>query len=291
MRTVDLTVLVYNWTCATGRAYLTYLAGAGLRPRKVLHVIAPGARTEARWASRLMGKRLAARLADWYVTRPCRRPAMRRLCEAVQHGQPHIIDYVGPFDYAASAEAYEAVVVPSLNTPAMAEVLERQETKTFLYTAGGRVGRTLLDLPGVRFIHIHPGVVPYVRGGECLLWSLAVRGRPGASCFYMNAGIDTGDVIRTREFDLPRLPEEVRRAPPLDLVEALVFAYDPHLRGQLLVEVLSEAGRDADPAHLPTLAQTEAGGRTFFGMHPRLKRRLAEWLLAAQAGGQPCCGS
>jgi methionyl-tRNA formyltransferase len=75
-----------------------------------------------------------------------------------------------------------------------------------LYTSGGRVPGDLLSTSPSRMIHIHPGVVPYVRGSDCLFWSVLTRGRPGMSCFYMNAGIDTGDIIHTREFDAPSYP-------------------------------------------------------------------------------------
>ncbi len=273
-RTIDLTVLVYGDFCQTARAYLAYLRAHGLRPRKVLHVIAPGARPEVRWLSRLLGRRITSRIADWYVTRAFRPPRMRRLCRQVQAQFAIGIDYFGPMNYAACARDYERIVAGSLNSSRVAEALVRQPGRAFLYTCGGRVSAELLDLPEVRLIHIHPGVLPHVRGSDGMYWSIAVRGRPGASCFYMDRGIDTGQIIRARDLDPIRLPANLAAAPVPDLDKALVYACDPHLRARLLIEVLSNAGTGADLALLPASAQTPGQGRTFFHMHQSLKAEL-----------------
>jgi len=285
-RTIDLTVLVYGNWCQTARAYLAYMAACGLRPRKVLHVIAPGPRWQAALLARACGRRAAARLVEWIIMRPYRRPALRRLCEAVQRGFEVQVDYFSPPDYSGAADEYERVIVPDLNSAQMLDVLRRQTSGALLYTCGGRVGGELLALPNLRVLHIHPGIVPHVKGSDGLLWSLATRGRPGASCFYMNTGIDAGPIIRTREFDPVALPPDVRAAPPEDVAAALLFAYDPHLRARLLVDILRDLDAGADLADLPTTPQDPAEGRTFHYMHAALKARLVRRLQRAGAEGR-----
>lgn len=278
---IDLTVLVYGNFCSSARAYLVYLDARGLRPRKVLHVEAPGSRWQARLMSRTLGRRWAARLVERLIMRPFRTKTMRQLCDEVQSGFEVQVDYFGALDYRKFAEQYEHVIASDLNAPAVLDAVRRQPCKTLLYTAGGRVGSELLGLPGVRMLHIHPGIVPEIRGSDGLFWSLATAGRPGASCFYMNPGIDTGPVILTRTFDPIRLAPALRDVAPHDLATALLFACDPHLRAQLLLEVLERAGPEADLADLPTMPQAAHAGRTWYYMHSDLKARVVRHIQAA----------
>ena len=48
----------------------------------------------------------------------------------------------------------------------------------------------------LKFLHIHPGFLPNIRGADCALWSSLLTGHTSATCFYMSPGIDTGDIIR-----------------------------------------------------------------------------------------------
>ena len=66
-------------------------------------------------------------------------------------------------------------------------------------TPFGILPPSLLALPGVKFIHVHPGFLPYVRGSDGLLWSALIRNKPGVSVFYMDPEIDGGKIISAGE--------------------------------------------------------------------------------------------
>jgi hypothetical protein len=104
---------------------------------------------------------------------------------------------------------------------------------------------------------------------------MLIRGVPGASCFYMDPGIDTGAVIATREFPsfrLDHLPPLKREEEPL-LYGALLHAYDPHLRAMTLLNVVGQAGQSALD-NQPVTRQDRIAARAYYWMHPRLRQKL-----------------
>ncbi|MHC5113733.1 MAG: formyltransferase family protein [Planctomycetota bacterium] len=280
MGVLELTV-VADRHGSTSRAYLTYLAAAGYRVRRVLLVDFHGPQ------ERLLRRRrrFGARLASWRLQRePATEvdfgPDFRDLCRLLQASTPCRIDYFEDFDFAAHCEELDRFVTTEYDDPAFQRRLLAQPCRTYLYTSGGRVPPAFLRHDGVRMLHIHPGVVPWVRGSDGVLWSILVRGRPGASCFYMNEGLDTGEIIHTREFDRPVLSGiESYLASDEDLVyRALLHAYDPHLRAQVLLDVVQQAA-GGDLGGLPGRPQRSGEGRDYYWMHPRLRHRVFEELM------------
>lgn len=280
MNEIGLTVIADD-TCATSRAYLTYLANAGFRPHKALVVSFLGRSRKARLIALAAGRRTAAavlRTRSRFRTGGARK---RQLYEMVQGGLPFKIDYAEAFDYGRHATEVEHLVADDFADPRLQARLTSEDCRTFLYTAGGLVPASLLSRRDMRFIHVHPGVVPHVRGSDGLLWSLATRGVPGASCFYMNTGIDTGEIIATKEFPRPMLSLDLSERASFDvLYEALLHAYDPHLRAQLLADVVANAG-GSDLHRLPAKIQPKDGGRVFFSMHEVLRNQVLSSLTDA----------
>jgi hypothetical protein len=275
MKVLDLCV-VADRSCPTSRTYLTYLAAGGYRVRKIMLVDFVGPQPEMR--------ALAARWGRWIAWRRKRRlrrpdraypPVFQALCARLQSDFSHQVDYFGPFDFARHAERVDAFAAEDFNDDDLHRRMIAEGEATFLYTNGGRVPPGLLSQPGLRILHIHPGVVPEVKGSDCLFWSLLTRGAPGMSCFYMNAGIDTGDVIHTQEFPPPRFPDLARQFDDEhDLAyAALLHAYDPHLRAMTLMEVVAKA-RSISLGRLPVRSQAPGSGRSYFWMHPRLVRKV-----------------
>jgi hypothetical protein len=87
----------------------------------------------------------------------------------------------------------------------------------------------------------------------------------------MDAGIDTGRLICTAEFDPPRWPG--LQATPDSLYRALLYCYDPHLRAALLVSLLERLPPGQDLAELDAVAQPHEPGGHYYSMHPELRAR------------------
>lgn len=280
MRELDFTI-VADRACATSRTYLTYLKAAGFCPRKIILVdFAYADRTFGRLKP-LIGRDAAWKIARWRAKAPLDEDKFQRLCERIQKAVPIAVDYFGGFRFGDFAKTVTNFVAEDFNDSEFLRMLREEDCRTLLYTNGGRVPAEFLCDSQIKVIHIHPGVVPYVRGSDGLFWSLLMRGRPGASCFFMDAGIDTGRLIGARDFDRPVL-ENFSEVVDQDIElasRALLYAYDPHLRAQLFVDVV-KALPEGGFSQLQPVPQQASGATTYLWMHRTLKAQIMRGLSA-----------
>ncbi len=126
-----------------------------------------------------------------------------------------------------------------------------------------------------RVIHIHPGVVPDVKGADGILWSSLVHQRIGMSAFFMNEGIDTGDIIATREYDIPVIIDDKTQADGNAgrIADFIVNEVDPIFRADLLGRLFLT---DRDPRTWQFQRQNPDDGKTYYFMHDQLKKLAIE---------------
>ena len=284
VREINLTI-IGDRACGTTRAYLTYLAAAGFRPRALWLVDffpAPHVARRVRsiplvglsWANRI---HRGGRPSGETMT-----PLMTRLCDELQAAAPQPIDFVGDFDFAHFAGSLRNFVAEDFDDPFLQNEIIGHCDQPFLYTNGGIVPKSLLAHPEVRILHIHPGIVPQMRGSDCLLWSCHRRGRLGASCFYMASGIDEGHLIRRTEFAVPDLSclRDYLTAEHEDTVyRALSRAFDPHIRAMLFAEVVADAAT-SDLGAMPAEPQEANDEPAYLWMHPRIRLKVLRDLVA-----------
>ncbi|MGE3166503.1 MAG: formyltransferase family protein [Planctomycetota bacterium] len=299
-RTLPLTVLVHEGPQA--RAYLLELARRGLRVARILHLVRATQRATGRplgrWLPTAWRTRYAlcvGEVAEFHWPRRLRSqcPALfdavlTALTPVTPDPRATIEALVGSFDYAAFADRYDRCLVDDLRDPRLAATLRDLAPGTVLFTGGGIVPRTLLEVPGLRFLHVHPGTLPAVRGADGLLWSVWLRGRPGCSAFFMDAGIDTGDLIAAA--DAPPIEVSLPNAsrPSSDLLYRSVFSYiDPLLRARFLCDHVLPNPPD-DLRDLPARPQRPTDGQTYHFMHPRLRERaLAHIFRSSRTAEHP----
>jgi len=275
-------ILLADKYCSTTRAYILYMASCGYAFKKILALdfIGHGSRTIL--AERLFGRRVAFGLFNlyrWRLRRQEQSLTFIQMCSELQESFKIKIDYFAPFSYENYSEQVENIIIRDFSDEALPALLLKQPAHTFLYTGGGIVPGSLLTIPDVRILHIHPGVVPDVKGSDGLLWSLTVRGCPGASCFFMNSGIDTGDIIAVKEFPTPSFNLSMQSIDWDIFYNAMLYAYDPHLRASLLLDVLQENQDRSDLKTIPSHSQEPGSGRTFFTMHQKIKNKVMYQLV------------
>lgn len=277
-RSVNLAILATEGTATT--AYLNAFLEAGCRPAHILDLrLIPRYPITSRLV-KTIGKRSTWILISLFRFIQLNKPSMRRLAKKILQTVENPPDFFSRVEYRKFTKAVTTIYAFGLGDPVLVEFLKNTAQKTWLYSTSGIMPEVLLNLPGKKFVHIHPGVVPYVRGGDCLLWSRAVRGKPGMSCFYMNAGIDTGDIIVTREFESVRFKIDPQEFSESQIYEAVMAFYDVLLRANVLRELLVSF-RNSDFDQLPNEKQDPAVGRTYFTMHPKLRKRVVQKLFLA----------
>lgn len=265
MRSINLTVIA-DRSCSTSRTYLEYLRAAWLKPQR-LWLVDFGV---CSWIKRLVP-----------VSRAMPAPFLsenamyRDLCMNIQaEAGVTPIDYFvqwHPHDYADEVTYFRA---RDFNDASLQARMKKHTDTAFLYTNGGIVPAVILNAAGIRVLHIHPGIVPDVRGSDCLLWSVKLRKKIGISCFYMSAGIDEGDLIAQQEWDIPKLPSLAAALNPRDedtAYRALLYALDPHYRAQLLIKAIGDA---ADLRKLPSRPQPKTSRPAYLWLHPRLRLKF-----------------
>jgi len=297
LKSLALTVLVHEGPMA--RSYLGLLQTAGYR---VEHVILMVQRRDparhrliAPWLPEVVRRPLARTVQDMRMNHWSRefmrshaslcQPWLNALAQAYRFDPAVYRHLTERPDYSKYSDHVEEVFIDGLNDPVLAQYLDRMPgRRAILFTGGGMVPTSLLDTPQRRFIHVHPGVLPHVRGADGLLWSLLLRGRPGATAFYMSPGLDTGDIILASDLTVPPVPEGFNKLDGTLAYRLLYSFVDPILRAVLLLDVVSRAREDL--SNLPTMPQSESEGTTFHFMNARLRRFTFDRLQAlATASG------
>lgn len=293
MKPLPLTILASEGPML--RAYLGVLRQRGWRPERIVLMVDERDRAHGRpvapWLPSSLRRSWATKVQDLRMNHWARefhgrhghwcRPWLVRLAQRYGLDAGVFDTFIEPPSFARHAGQVDALLVDGLSDRRLAEHLRGlPRPTTLLFTGGGMVPAALLALPELRLIHVHPGVLPHVRGADGLLWSLLLRGSPGATAFYMDAGLDTGAILFGADLPVPPLPESWSGLAP-EMAYRLLYAFvDPLLRAVLLgrwLDGLPTLGPGA-LHELPAQAQGAGEGETYHFMHPRLRRLVFDRL-------------
>lgn len=284
MKTVDATVLVHDGPMA--KAYLAALLTHGWRPGQIVLLVFDTQKKSGKPIGGFLPGRLRTGYCRFrqdvsnnfwprylYGTRDLLVAAMARALSALDPRAEEILRFVaGKSPYRDCADRLEVLRISGWKDEALAACLRQAGTSTILYTGGGIVPAGLLGAAGAEFLHIHPAILPAVRGADVLLWSTLLGRPPGATAFYLRPGIDTGPVVAQREFPFPRFEPAGEKRPTDALLYRAVYSfYDPLVRSTLLRELVERcAGRLGS---LDARDQNLADGTTFHFMHDELRKK------------------
>ncbi|MCD8325841.1 MAG: methionyl-tRNA formyltransferase [Lachnospiraceae bacterium] len=151
------------------------------------------------------------------------------------------------------------------------EELEKLSADVFVVAAFGQIlSQEILDMPRYGCINVHASLLPQYRGAAPIQWAV-INGDEysGVTIQQMNAGVDTGDILYTKQY---RLKEDETGD---SLFEALT-----ELGGQAVVEALSflEQGKltpqpqDEEKATYAGKLNKEMGRLDFTKPAPELER-------------------
>lgn len=159
---------------------------------------------------------------------------------------------------------FKELQIRSINDHKLISYLtEEVKEKYIIFCGGGILRKSILNI-GKKFIHIHPGKVPEVKGADCLLWSALVENKIGMSAFFMNKGIDTGDILRTNYYSIPKFNVDIKGVSSSALHNVLINYVDPHFRAQLLIELFE---KEINPEKWNAIQQNPTEGKQYYFMH------------------------
>jgi methionyl-tRNA formyltransferase len=172
---------------------------------------------------------------------------------------------------ARAGLASSEIAAADVNDPAVVTAVARRRADVAVFSGGG-VLRAEALAAARRWLHVHPGPLPQLRGSTCIFYSLLLTGALGATAFFMQPQLDSGPILVRRRFAAPCGID------PRDLD----FVYDAWIRAVVLVEALQQLG--AAGGHAPA-AQDQGAGRTFTVIHPVLKHLAVARLPRVRAAG------
>ena len=147
----------------------------------------------------------------------------------------------------------------NINDPDLIESVNKLNNKYIIFTGGGILRKDILSLDKI-FIHIHPGIIPEYRGSTCFYYSLLENYSLGASAYFMNEDIDSGEIILQRNFTINYFINS-------DQHFFIDYIIDNFIRAQLLKEVLNIF---CEETHFNTV-QKDCSGFANYIMHPLLR--------------------
>lgn len=103
----------------------------------------------------------------------------------------------------ATLSGRRALQVPSHNAPELPQLLEAVGVDLLANGGTPRIIRPGL-LEGAAVVNAHPGLLPRYRGATCPEWAVHHDDPVGVTAHFMDAGIDTGPIILSRELDVER---------------------------------------------------------------------------------------
>lgn len=276
MKIIDICVLAYKSPLVG--AYLTQMYAAGFMPRMIIDLrFYPEGRLH-RYMEKFLGTKLSAEILHHTKHKNILGIINKKLTQDFMKSLSIGVGWQD-VDYKKYSPSIKKMYISSINDDELVDVLKYQSCKTFLFTGGGILRECMLGIPGAKFIHIHPGIVPDIKGADGLLWSVLLRGRPGMSCFYMENGIDAGDIICTKEYELEKYNIAYKDYSYNNLYLLLLNCYDPLLRAQTLVHVLKEAG-DIPLNELRSIPQDKKMGRMYHFMHENIRNCVIKKMFA-----------
>jgi hypothetical protein len=289
---LPLTALVHDGVMA--RCYLSLLRHRGFVFRNILRLVY----TPQGGIPRL----LPGPLRRWYAAQSQQAAAMhwvrrlprdepkafallrRAICDSFDLPEDFFARLAQGFDYRQCATELSLLEVRNFRDPRLAGAIADLPEGPILFTGGGILPAALLQDSRRPFLHVHPGRLPQVRGADGVLWSMALFGKPSASCFVMAPGLDTGPLIAVTDFPALRLSLPREGATDLKTLYRLLYAYyDPVLRAELLCRIVQGRTPQALRALADNAVPQDAGiGQTYNFMHPRLQAAVFRQLFARE---------
>ena len=137
------------------------------------------------------------------------------------------------------ADKIHFITNSNINSLRSLEFFQKIPATTFINT-GNQILKNIL-YTGHNFVHIHSAYLPNIKGADGSLWQIKKYGNIGVSTFYMNNGIDTGELIYREKLELPKLRlKNFMKYTTSEIYRIWFSFFDPLLRGYQFQKFVNE---------------------------------------------------
>lgn len=153
--------------------------------------------------------------------------------------------------------SYEVCKTIDVNSKELIDIIKNRPEKYFIFSgSGGMILKQDILNCGKLFLHVHSGSLPNYRGSTTIYYSIINDSKCFATALFLNEKIDSGDMILTKEYEVPNKETNID------------YYYDSIIRADLLLDVIDEYVKIGKIAFE---AQESISGETYFIIHPILK--------------------
>ncbi|MHB9878220.1 formyltransferase family protein [Pacificimonas sp. ICDLI1SI03] len=161
----------------------------------------------------------------------------------------------------AKAQGIAVTHVPDLTSDGSLAAIRALKADIFVHAGAGILRAPLLAIPRLGTMNAHMGLLPRYRGMNVAEWSRLEGRQTGCTVHLLDPGIDTGDILATRDIDTSECRSIAALREKMDAAQL-----------SFLAEILAEIVRTGDLP--PRQPQRHEDGRQYFTMHDDLKRVL-----------------
>lgn len=157
-----------------------------------------------------------------------------------------------------------------LNSPNVIEWVTKTDVAGLVYCGGGILKKSLIEVMNGKILNAHAGPLPWVRGMNAIEWAVLLAAPLAVTIHFIDAGIDTGRVVK-------RIPIPLN-SPPASINELRELAVIQGIKG-----LVDNIGALEQP--LPEPLNDAAMYRQCFMLCDGLRAHLDDRLIAGCRGG------
>lgn len=178
------------------------------------------------------------------------------------------IPYFSRLDFSKYCSNIQIIDEFKFYPDGLLKLLEPEEQ--YFYSYVGLVPQEFLRK--AKWLHIHGGLMPPLRGSACMYWGLLYRGKPGHSLFCQTEKIDQGQIIYQDESNEP-LPDlsGLSEGITIETFRIGMWYYDLYVRAKLLVDYF-DGGCKEKIYSKEQISGFSYPDRMFFVEHPKIAK-------------------
>lgn len=160
------------------------------------------------------------------------------------------------------------------NSPEVQKALKETGAEIVAFTGGGLIRQHILDATRLGVLNCHMGILPPYRGMDVVEYPVLEGATDdpglGITTHFMAKGVDTGDILLKRRFDLV----------PDDSYQKMRIRVGP-----IMVDLMLETLRGLRDQTLEPKPQDERDGKQYYVLHPRIYEKAVRDLAKIAPSG------